>query len=223
MFMHVAFGEQVDAHAQERYDKAHASTDGDPDSDEEGSTNDDGKAADPESVNGWESDDEGSPPEDSKPPPRPISRSKDDLKAEFKACFKRHRQRCGRWDWSKEAPNLKIKANKKGAISQEDIVALWYLPMGPIFKRLIEEDQDGSQFGHLPVMATASKASIAALLASSFCERINSAANIVLHDGNLKMGDDEINKLTVKGFMKCMRKTYPGVTLADLKDHHSTK
>ena len=99
--------------------------------------------------------------------------------------------------------------------------------MGPIFKRLIEEDQDGSQFGHLPVMATASKASIAALLASSFCERINSAANIVLHDGNLKMGEDEINKLTVlrmnKGFMKCMRKTYPEVTLADLKDHYSTK
>ena len=87
--VYVAFGEQVDAHAQERHDKAHASTDGDPDSDEEGSANDDGKAADSESVNGWESDDEGSPPEDSKPPPRPISRSKDDLKAEFKACFKR--------------------------------------------------------------------------------------------------------------------------------------
>ena len=69
MFMHVAFGEQVDAHAQERYDKAHASTDGDPDSDEEGSTNDDGKAADSKSVNGWESNDEGSPLKTASPHP----------------------------------------------------------------------------------------------------------------------------------------------------------
>ena len=99
--------------------------------------------------------------------------------------------------------------------------------MGPIIKTLVEEDRDGSKFGHLPVMTTASKASIGALLASSFCERINSGANIVLHDGNLKMSEDEINKLTVlrmnKDFMKCMRKTYPDVTLEDLRRHYNSK
>ena len=134
---------------------------------------------------------------------------------------------CALIDWSKEAPSLKIKANKKGALVQDDVVALWCLPMGPIIKTLVEEDRDGSKFGHLPVMTTASKASIGALLASSFCERINSGANIVLHDGNLKMSEGEINKLTVlrmnKDFMKRMNKTHPDITLEDLRHHCNSK
>ena len=36
---------------------------------------------------------------------------------------------------------------------------------------------DGTNFGYLPKMATTSKGSIGSLLASSFCERINSQAN----------------------------------------------
>jgi len=38
---------------------------------------------------------------------------------------------------------------------------------------------DGTNFGYLPKMATTSKGSIGSLLASSFCERINSQANQV--------------------------------------------
>jgi len=37
----------------------------------------------------------------------------------------------------------------------------------------------GTNFGYLPKMATTSKGSIGSLLASSFCERINSQANQV--------------------------------------------
>jgi len=38
---------------------------------------------------------------------------------------------------------------------------------------------DGTNFGYLPKMSTTSKGSIGSLLASSFCERINSRANQV--------------------------------------------
>jgi len=40
-------------------------------------------------------------------------------------------------------------------------------------------DDDEFDFGYLPKMATTSKGSIGSLLASSFCERINSQANQV--------------------------------------------
>jgi len=43
----------------------------------------------------------------------------------------------------------------------------------------IEKDKDRKKYGGLPKMTTCSQGSIGSLLASSFCERINSCA---IHD-----------------------------------------
>ena len=46
-------------------------------------------------------------------------------------------------------------------------------------------------------MATGFEGSVASLLASSFSERVNSCANLVLTDGNSLLGHDEMGKLVV--------------------------
>jgi len=64
-------------------------------------------------------------------------------------------------------------------------------------------------------MATCSKGSIGSLLASSFCERINSCANPILTLSNTLLGDGEMEKLVMcrmnRDFMVFMRKNYPQV------------
>jgi len=64
-------------------------------------------------------------------------------------------------------------------------------------------------------MATCFKGSIGSLLASSFCERINSCANQVLTLGNTRLSDDEMEKLVMcrmnRDFMVFMHKNYPQV------------
>jgi len=64
-------------------------------------------------------------------------------------------------------------------------------------------------------MATCSKGSIGSLLASSFCERINSCANQVLTLGNALLCDGEKEKLVIcrmnRDLLVFMRKNYPQV------------
>ena len=64
-------------------------------------------------------------------------------------------------------------------------------------------------------MATCSKGSIGSLLASSFCERINSCANQVLTLGNTLLSDGEMEKLVMcrmnEDFIVFMRQQYPEV------------
>ena len=70
-------------------------------------------------------------------------------------------------------------------------------------------------FGYLPAMATHSRASIGSLLASSFCERINSGGKITLNESNTRLSQTELDMRTTlhmnKGFMNFMRKNYPRV------------
>jgi len=85
----------------------------------------------------------------------------------------------------------------------------------------IEKDKDRSKYGWLLKTATCSKGSIGSLLASSFCERINSCANQVLTLGNILLGDGEIEKLVMcrmnRDFMVFMRKNYPQVSNEQLE------
>ena len=80
----------------------------------------------------------------------------------------------------------------------------------------IENDKDHNKYEWLPKMATCSKGSIGSLLASSFCERINSCANQVLTLGNTLLDDGEMEKLVMcrmnQDFMVFMRKNYPQVS-----------
>ena len=51
-------------------------------------------------------------------------------------------------------------------------------------RKLIKSDPDRKIYGHILFMASCSYASIGALNAESFCERVLSAANLVVTDGN---------------------------------------
>jgi len=79
----------------------------------------------------------------------------------------------------------------------------------------IEKDKDHSKYGRLPKMAICSKRSIGSLLASSFCECINSCANRILTLENTLLGDGEIERLVMcrmnRDFIVFMRKYYPEV------------
>jgi len=66
---------------------------------------------------------------------------------------------------------------------------MWEIDVVSIMKEsFIEKDKDRSQYGWYPKMATCSKGSIGVLLASSFCERINSCANQVFTLKNILLG-----------------------------------
>ena len=66
---------------------------------------------------------------------------------------------------------------------------LWYVDISAELKNMFT-DPTLAQFGYLTKMATTSRGSIAALLAVSFCERINSVANQVMTKGNTLLGTD---------------------------------
>ena len=54
-----------------------------------------------------------------------------------------------------------------------------------------------TKFGYLPKMASSSKRSIGAMLASSFAERVISAANLIVTKGYTLLSPSEINMCVV--------------------------
>jgi hypothetical protein len=77
-------------------------------------------------------------------------------------------------------------------------------------------------YGYLPQMATFSKGSVGCLLASSFCERINSCANQVVTEGNTLLSDKEMEMVVMlrmnESFITFMRKEYPHVAKEQFAD-----
>ena len=63
-----------------------------------------------------------------------------------------------------------------------------------------------------PLIASCSKGQIGALNAESFCERVISAANLVVNEGNTLLSDKHVTMLTVlrmsRDFMEYMRANY---------------
>jgi hypothetical protein len=149
-----------------------------------------------------------------------VAPTEEKLEEEFDLSFVTYIDRCAKIDWN-SLFDIDITPYDNGALKEEDLMKMWKVDMGIVLKQFISEDPEKKSFGYLPYMATASRASIAALLASSFCERVNSATNLILHEQNLRLSEKEINMLTVlrmnRGFMKYMRDTYPEVTLEDLR------
>jgi len=93
---------------------------------------------------------------------------------------------------------------------------MWEIDVVSTMKEdFMEKNKDRSKYGWLPKMATCSKGSIGSLLASSFCERINSCANQVLTLKNTLLCDGEMEKLVMcrmnRDFMVFMRKNCPQV------------
>ena len=125
------------------------------------------------------------------------------IQDEFEKVYKAYKGFCKRIDWKAEFAELKSMK----IVSPLD---LWEVDVGKLFARMIKEDPNRLKYGYLPIMATALHGSVGAFLASSFCERINSVANLVVTDGNTLLADEEINMLVVlrmnRKFMLYMHK-----------------
>ncbi|KAJ1449394.1 hypothetical protein M885DRAFT_572808 [Pelagophyceae sp. CCMP2097] len=112
------------------------------------------------------------------------------------------------FDWKASYPELQTA--EWAEVKKFDAVDhLIHLDIGPIYKRM-EQDP---KFGLLGIMARASKASLAALPAESFCERIISAGNIVLTKENLRLDPKRTEKMALlrinRRFMQRMRLDFP--------------
>jgi hypothetical protein len=138
------------------------------------------------------------------------------LKDEFIRCFRNYRKVAEKLDWRalNASLGLGLDLPAAGAIGPLD---LWHVDMGKVMKHLYL-DVPGSKilFGFLPKMAIFSRGSIGALGASSFCERINSAANQVVTSGNSMLGTKEINMIVTlrvnRAYMAYMREHHPEVS-----------
>ena len=98
---------------------------------------------------------------------------------------------------------------------------LWCADMGVVMREyFFKVDPTRERFGYLPIMAIASKGMMCATLASSFCERVNSCANMVCTKENSLLSSAEIDMVVTlrmnKRFMKFMRKEFPNL----IKDAH---
>jgi hypothetical protein len=64
-------------------------------------------------------------------------------------------------------------------------------------------------------MAIASEGMMCAVMAASFCEHVNSCANLVVTEGSSLLSQEAIDKIVVlrmnKVFMKFIRKNYPEI------------
>jgi hypothetical protein len=133
------------------------------------------------------------------------------LGEEFDACYKRYKKKFAALNWKEAFPEVWETAADDG--KEVDFpFDLWAVDMSGCFETFKIEDPDKKLYGHLPMMAIGSVGSIGAFLASSFCERINSAANLVVTDGNSLLATDEIDMLVClrmnREYMKFMRKNH---------------
>ena len=130
---------------------------------------------------------------------------KEQLRDEFDVKFRAWRGHPAKINWSKVDPNVEIRDP-----SSPDMLELMGMNISALYRRL--EENDHSQFGHIPVMASCSKGQVGALNAESFCERCMSCANLVVDEGNTILLDEEVTMMTVLRmnveFMEFMRENY---------------
>ena len=136
------------------------------------------------------------------------------LCAEFKAAFKAWKKI--KVDWVTVFPDH----FKQGQVHRPDLVRdLMDLPMGKLYKQILQNDPLRLAYGWLPRMAMSSRGQIGTLLAESFCERILSQSNLVLVDGNTLLSDEELEMVVVlrmnRAFMKYMRTHYNHLSKQD--------
>ena len=93
-----------------------------------------------------------------------------------------------------------------------DIMMLMYFPIALFMSKLMAENKGSRPYGWLPEMALTF---IGQLMASSYVERVNSAAKLILNKKNLKLKDETLDKLTVlrmnREFMVQMRAIIPSL------------
>jgi hypothetical protein len=105
------------------------------------------------------------------------SRNDINLGEEFDAFYKQYKAACESLQWKELFPKL-LWAKKEVKFSFD-------VDMGHVIKKLIKQDPDKKRFGHLPMMAVASRGSIGGILPSSLCERITSCGQPRAHGWKL--------------------------------------
>ena len=154
------------------------------------------------------------------------------LKKEFRKCYKAYKKHCAKIKFKSLFPKVVEKA-PGGIVDFPFDFAM--VDMSGIMQEILDLNKVDNAFGFLPKMATASRGCVGALLASSFCERINSTANLVCTNGNSLLCPDEINMLVVlrmnEGFMEYMFHRHKGdafakhcapLTTADAKEEEES-
>jgi hypothetical protein len=133
------------------------------------------------------------------------------LEQDFKTHWKNYVKRSMEINW-KTVPGVVVPTGRD--MMWKD---LWSTNMGYVMREYFFKDKDReTKYGHIPKMAVASRGMMGATMASSFCERINSCANLVCTKGNSMLSDDEIDKVVTlrmnREFMEFMRRAnYPEV------------
>ena len=89
-------------------------------------------------------------------------------------------------DWRAEYPESQLP---KGPEPLDTVNDLMDLPMGKIYKKIIESDEGAKLDGHIPLMASSSPYQIGALNAESFCDLVLRCAGHILTEGNTLRGD----------------------------------
>jgi len=84
----------------------------------------------------------------------------------------------------------------------DDNLRLYNKVLQPLVERVEQNRGTSADFGLLPIMAGHSKGQIGALLAESFSERIVSACNLVLTDGNTLLGSEELEMLVAGAYTR---------------------
>ena len=111
---------------------------------------------------------------------------KAELEEEFDMCFGFWVAAIHQYNWAKWNGHGKfILQPGEDAKVNDPLAILFHAPVGAVLRELQAE----GKFGWLPRMAAHSIASIGPVLSQSFCERVNSCANIVPDDwpGNKKL------------------------------------
>ena len=140
------------------------------------------------------------------------------LREEFDVSFKNYRKQSKKINWHSLSTTLDLGLDlPKPEERPIELMDLWDVDMGKVMKHVfINVDNSKALYGFLPQIATTSRGSIGAHIASGFPERINSCANLTLTKANSVMSPREINMLTVlrmnRDFMAYMRKKYPAVS-----------
>ena len=128
----------------------------------------------------------------------PHVRTDSELTEEFRQVFSNWVKACMQVKWHEEFPEAKLPAPPPLQPGQRfpaarDPLTLRTLPIGRLLRKF--RDAPRRKYGYLPIMATHSPASIGAVAACSYSERINSQANRVSVWDNTKMNDDVLSKL----------------------------
>jgi len=117
------------------------------------------------------------------------------IQKEYEDALKSDRKFCKTIRWHEFLPEVWESVKAKG-VEVDFPYELATVDMVPLLRAIFKYHQaNGNCFGFLPKMSIASEGSIGGVRASSFCERINSAANLVCTDGNSLLAPVEIDKL----------------------------